>query len=57
MGYSPWGHKESDMTKRAHNTHTHTFLVANEKSNSNLDAEKIVGKITSRINKNLDNKA
>ena len=38
-------------------THMHTFLVANEKSNSNLDAKKIVGKISSRINKNLDNKA
>ena len=22
-GYSPWGHKESDMTERTH-THTHT---------------------------------
>ena len=54
VGYSPWGHKESDMTEhartRAH-THTHmrvrahTFLVANEQSNSNLDAKKIFGKI------------
>ena len=25
MGYSPWGHKESDMTKGL--THTHTQLL------------------------------
>ena len=25
-GYSPWGHKESDVTKRTH-THTHTRSV------------------------------
>ena len=24
-GYSPWGHKESDMTERL-NTHTHTHI-------------------------------
>ena len=23
-GYSPWGHKESDMTERLIDTHTHT---------------------------------
>ena len=31
MGYSPWGHKESDMTKQLTHTHTHThtrfFLI------------------------------
>ena len=27
MGYSPWGHKESDMTERARaQAHTHTRL-------------------------------
>ena len=29
MGYSPWGHKESDVTERAHthtHTHTHTHI-------------------------------
>ena len=26
VGYSPWGHKESDMTERL-NTHTHTHIV------------------------------
>ena len=25
MGYSPWGHKESDTTEHAH-THTHTHI-------------------------------
>ena len=25
VGYIPWGHKESDMTKQSH-THTHTKL-------------------------------
>ena len=24
VGYSPWGHKESDTTKRYTHTHTHT---------------------------------
>ena len=24
MGYSPWGHKESDLTERLTHTHTHT---------------------------------
>ena len=27
MGYSSWGHKESDMSERAH-THTHTHMHA-----------------------------
>ena len=25
MGYSPWGHKESDVTEHTH-THTHTHI-------------------------------
>ena len=27
MGYSPWGHKELDMTEWLTQTHTHTHLV------------------------------
>ena len=26
MGYSPWGHKESDTTERLTHTHTHVIL-------------------------------
>ena len=26
MGYSPWGHKESDMTEATEHTHTHRGL-------------------------------
>ena len=26
MGYSPWSHKESDMTEQLTHTHTHTPL-------------------------------
>ena len=26
MGYSPWGHKESDMTEQHTHTHTHTHI-------------------------------
>ena len=26
MGYSPWGHKESDMSEQLTHTHTHTQL-------------------------------
>ena len=38
-GYSPWGHKESDMTKRAHartriHTHTHTHTHINTHTHS-----------------------
>ena len=25
-GYSPWGHKESDMTEQLTHTHTHTHM-------------------------------
>ena len=38
VGYSPWGHKESDMTEQL--THTHTYpdtqyLIQEEKENKN----------------------
>ena len=31
MGYSPWGHKESDTTERLTHTHTHTHTHQREK--------------------------
>ena len=31
MGYSPWGHKELDMTETRAHTHTHTENVEIEK--------------------------
>ena len=40
MGYSPWGHKESDMTEQLTHTHTHIYpdtqyLIKEEKENKN----------------------
>ena len=34
-GYSPWGHRESDMTEHTH-THTHTLKFWNECDNMEL---------------------
>ena len=31
MGYSPWGSKESDMTKVTEHMHTHTLLQRGER--------------------------
>ena len=28
MGYSPWGHRESDMTEQAHTSMFHLFAVS-----------------------------
>ena len=29
-GYSPWGHKESDMTEATARMHTHKMLIENQ---------------------------
>ena len=36
MGYSPWGHKESDTTETHTHTHTHTHTLNNESSQSDV---------------------
>ena len=42
VGYSPWGHKEWDMTEHAHththtHTHTHRGIELLTQSHENLD--------------------
>ena len=32
MGYSPWSHKESDMTEQLTHTHTHTPKTCSEQA-------------------------
>ena len=46
MGYSPWGHKESDRTERLHFTHEMGFLdssVGNESACNGGDPDSIPG--------------
>ena len=46
MGYSPWGHKESDRTERLHFTHEMGFLdssVGNESACNGGDPGSIPG--------------
>ena len=40
-GYSPWGHKESDMTECAH-THTHFSTETPKKENENSETMQII---------------
>ena len=42
-GYSPWGHKESDVTERVH-THTHTHINKWECTQDKDNEEKGLGR-------------
>ena len=46
-GYSPWGHKESDVTERMHartHTHNHTHMTKRESTQDKDKEEKGLGR-------------